>query len=75
MTGLRQVVSETGASDPYAGMARVHMQIAAGLLRLAHDVHYFETTSSWPYDPFPQTGVNDFRAEPALARPLNRLGL
>lgn len=75
MTPLRLVVLGTAESDPYASMAWMHMQIAAGLLRLAHDVHYFETTSSWPYDPFPQTCVNDFRAEPALARPLNRLGL
>jgi hypothetical protein len=37
----------------------MHMQIAAGLLRLGHDVHYFETTSSWPYDPVRQTCVNE----------------
>ena len=29
----------------------MHMQIAAGLRRLGHDVHYLETTSNWPYDP------------------------
>jgi hypothetical protein len=59
MTRLRLVVLGTVASDPYAGMAWMHMQIAAGLLRLGHDVHYFETTSSWPYDPVRQTCVND----------------
>ncbi len=45
------VVVGTLASDPYAGMAWMHMQITAGLRRLGHDVYYFETTSSWPYDP------------------------
>jgi hypothetical protein len=59
MTPLRLVVLGTVASDPYAGMAWMHMQIAAGLLRLGHDAHYFETTSSWPYDPVRQTCVND----------------
>jgi hypothetical protein len=38
-------------------MAWMHMQIAAGL---GHDVHYFETTSSWPYHSVRQTCVNDF---------------
>ena len=35
------------------------MQIAAGLLRLGHDVHYLETTSNWPYDPVRQEKVRD----------------
>lgn len=50
----RLVVLGTVASNPYAGMAWMHMQIAAGLLRLGHDVHYLETTSNWPYDPIRQ---------------------
>ncbi len=45
------------ASDPYAGMAWMHMQIVVGLLRLGHDAYYFETTSSWPYDPIQQSRV------------------
>lgn len=53
------VVVGTVASNPYAGMAWMHMQIAAGLRRLGHDVYYFETTSSWPYDPIRGTHVND----------------
>ena len=56
MTPLRLAVLGTRASDPYAGMAWMRMQIAAGLLRLGHDVHYLETTSTWPYDPIWQTG-------------------
>jgi hypothetical protein len=40
-------------------MAWMHMQITAGLRRLGHDVYYFETTSSWPYDPLRKTNVND----------------
>src|SRR5215472_8604469 len=47
------------ASDPYAGMAWMHMQFAAGLRRLGHDAYYFETTSSWPYDPIRQARVRD----------------
>jgi hypothetical protein len=55
----RIVVVGAVASNPYAGMAWMHMQIAAGLRRLGHDVYYFETTSSWPYDPLRNTAVND----------------
>jgi hypothetical protein len=53
------VVVGTLASNPYAGMAWMHMQIAAGLRRLGHDAYYFETTSAWPYDPLRKTAVND----------------
>jgi hypothetical protein len=56
---LRIVVVGTLASDPYAGMAWMHMQITAGLRRLGHDAYYFETTSAWPYDPIRQTTVKD----------------
>jgi len=55
----RIVVVGAVASNPYAGMAWMHMQIAAGLRRLGHDVYYFETTSSWPYDPIRGAHVND----------------
>jgi len=51
MRPRRIVVLGTLASNPYAGMAWMHMQIAGGLKRLGHDVYYYETTSSWPYDP------------------------
>jgi len=37
---LRLVVLGTLASNPYAGMAWMHMQIAAGLARLGHDCVY-----------------------------------
>ena len=57
MTSRRIVVVGTLASDPYAGMAWMHMQIVVGLLRLGHDAYYFETTSSWPYDPIQQSRV------------------
>ena len=33
------------------------MQITAGLRRLGHDAYYFETTSTWPYDPVHQRKV------------------
>ena len=76
MKRLRIVVVGTLASNPYAGMAWMHMQIAAGLLRLGHDVYYLETTSTWPYDP-----VRDYRvadsdyAVPYLARVAKSFGL
>jgi hypothetical protein len=38
-------------------MAWMHMQTVVGLRRLGHDVYYFETTSSWPYDPIQQARV------------------
>lgn len=55
----RLVVLGTMASDPYAGMAWMHMQIAAGLLRLGHDVTYVEATMMWPYDPEAAERVRD----------------
>jgi YHS domain-containing protein len=79
MTGSRRrriVVLGTAASNPYAGMAWMHMQIAAGLQRLGHDVYYFETTSAWPYDPIRQSPVRDSEyAVPYLARLCESFGL
>src|SRR6266478_7151426 len=76
MKPLRIIVVGTLASDPYAGMAWMHMQIAVGLRRLGHDVYYFETTSSWPYDPVRQTRVDDSDyALPYLKRVADSFGL
>ncbi|HEV8342543.1 MAG TPA: hypothetical protein VGR30_09260 [Candidatus Binatia bacterium] len=73
---LQIVVVGTLASNPYAGMAWMHMQITAGLRRLGHDAYYFETTSNWPYDPTRKTKVNDSDyALPYLARLTERFGL
>jgi hypothetical protein len=72
----RIVVVGTLASDPYAGMAWMHMQIVVGLRRLGHDVYYFETTSAWPYDPVRQTRVCDSEYSLAyLARVADSFGL
>jgi hypothetical protein len=73
---LRLVVVGTLANDPYAGMAWMKMQVAVGLRRLGHDVHYLETTSSWPYDPIRQARVcsSDY-AVPYLARVAQRFGM
>src|SRR2546425_703675 len=72
----RLVVLGTLAGDPYAGMAWMTLQIAAGLRRLGHDVYYFETTSSWPYDPVRDTKVCDCDyAVPYLARVAESFGL
>ena len=59
MDSKRIVVVGTMASDPYAGMAWMHMQIAMGLKRLGHDVYYFETTNVWPYNPVIQSRVDN----------------
>jgi len=73
---LRIVVVGTLASNPYAGMAWMHMQITAGLHRLGHDVYYFETTSTWPYDPVRQMKVCDSEySVPYLARVADSFGL
>lgn len=54
----------------------MHLQITAGLRRLGHDVYYFETTSTWPYDPLRQTRVYDSEyALPYLARVAKSFGL
>lgn len=76
MRPRRIVVLGTLASIPYAGMAWMHMQITAGLRRLGHDVYYFETTSTWPYDPIRQTPVGDSDyAVPYLAQVAESFGL
>src|SRR5439155_20646394 len=76
MKRRRIVVVGTMASNPYAGMAWMHMQIAAGLRRLGHDVYYFETTSTWPYDPVRQSRVCDSDYSVAyLARVAESFGL
>lgn len=76
MKRLKIVVVGTLASNPYAGMAWMHMQIAAGLHRLGHDVYYFEVTSTWPYDPIRQMKVCDSEYSlPYLARVAASFGL
>ena len=66
----------TMAAQPWAGMAWMHMQITAGLLRLGHDVYYIEATSEWPYDPGRNMKVPDGGyAVPYLARVAESFGL
>src|SRR5260370_24384371 len=76
MKPRRIVVVGAVASDPYAGMAWMHMQIVAGLRRLGHDVYFFETTSRWPYDPVREMRVSDSEyALPYLQRVAESFGL
>jgi hypothetical protein len=76
MTARRIIVVGVVGGNPYAGMAWMHMQITAGLCRLGHDAYYFETTSSWPYDPIRNTKVGDSDyALPYLARVCKSFGL
>jgi hypothetical protein len=64
------------AAQPWAGMAWMHMQIAAGLLKLGHDVYYVEATSEWPYDPKRNMKVPDADyAVPYLAGVAESFGL
>jgi hypothetical protein len=70
------VVVGTMASEPYAGMAWMNMQIVAGFHRLGHDVYYFETSSTWPYDPVRGTRVCDSEySVPYLAKVAESFGL
>lgn len=76
MQRRRIVVVGTVATHPYAGMAWMHFQIAAGLLRLGHDVYYFEVTSTWPFDPIRKLKVCDSDyAVPYLARLAEGFGM
>lgn len=76
MPKLKLVVVGTMASEPYAGMAWMNMQIAAGLQRLGHDAYYFETTSTWPYDPVRGSRVCDSGyAASYLAKVAERFGM
>jgi hypothetical protein len=76
MKRRRIVVVGMLASNPYAGMAWMHMQIAAGLARLGHEVWYFETSSAWPYDPIRGNVFCDSdHAAPYLARIAEAFGL
>lgn len=76
MKRLNIIVVGTLASDPYAGMAWMHMQIAAGFLRLGHNVFYFEITDTWPYNPVMQTRVdNADYAVPYLKKVVESFGL
>ena len=52
------------------------LKLAAGLLRLGHDVRYVETTSAWPYDAAQGSRVDDASYTLAyLARITPRFGL
>jgi hypothetical protein len=76
MKRLRLVVAGTASTNPYAGLAWMHMQIAVGLKRLGHDVLYVEAASNWPYDPVRQGPVADSNyALPYLERVVNSFGL
>ena len=76
MKRLKIIVLGTMASDPYAGMAWMHMQILIGLLRLGHNVYYFETTSAWPYNPVLESRVdNPDYAVPYLKSVMEKFGI
>ena len=73
---LRIVVLGTMASNPYAGMAWMHMQIVEGLRRLGHDAFYFEVTSTWPFNPLRHMKTDNAEyAVPYLARVAESFGL
>jgi hypothetical protein len=73
---LRIVVLGTMGSNPYAGMAWMHMQIVEGLRRLGHDAFYFEVTSTWPFNPVRHMKTdNGEYVVPYLARVAGSFGL
>lgn len=76
MKPSRFVVVGTATSNPYAGLAWMHMQIVVGLQRLGHEVYYFEVQSNWPYDPVREMYVGDSEyALPYLARLAKDFGI
>ncbi len=76
MDAKKIIVAGTLASNPYAGMAWMNMQIVLGLMRLGHDVYYFETTSAWPYNPLLQsTTDNPDYSVPYLKKIAERFGI
>ena len=76
MKPLKLVVVGTATSNPYAGLAWMHMQIVLGLMRLGHDVYYFEIASNWPYDPVREGPVDDSNyALPYLERLVHGFGI
>ena len=76
MSRLRIAVLGTMGADPFAGMAWMHLQIAAGFARCGHDVLYVETTSAWPYDASQWRRVDDATYTLAyLGRVTERFGL
>ena len=59
MRALRLIVLGNLACEPYPGVAWQVAQYVIGLCRMGHEVYYFETSSSWPYDPVRESRVND----------------
>ncbi len=75
MAPLRLVVLGNLACEPFPGTAWQVVQYIIGLCRMGHDVYYFETSSSWPYDPVRQSRVNDSdHALPYLAQIAGEFG-
>ncbi len=73
---LTIIVVGTMASDPYAGMAWMNMQLTAGFKKLGHRVYYFEVTSTWPHHPVLHMRVdNTDYAIPYIQRITERFGL
>lgn len=59
MKPLRLIVLGNVGGVPYPGTAWQAMQYAVGLRRLGHEVYYFETASTWPFDPIRCSLVGD----------------
>jgi hypothetical protein len=69
-------VAGTVEANTYDAMAWMNLQIVEGLRRLGHDAWYFETSSSWPYDPVREQKVCDSDyAVPYLERIVGLFGL
>jgi hypothetical protein len=76
MRKLNIVVVGSIASEPYAGMTWMHMQILLGLQNLGHNTYYFEITSRWPYNPVLGSSENNSDYSlPYLKKILNSFGI
>src|SRR5437660_1330708 len=75
MKPLRLIVIGNIGGVPYPGTPWQAMQYAAGLRRLGHDVYYFETASTWPFDPIRCSWVDDSdHALPYLVQVVEHFG-
>jgi hypothetical protein len=75
-SALRIIVTGLVGHHPLGGMTWHYLQYVVGLIRLGHDVYYFEDTGKWPYDPMRGEEVDDCRFSVTyVARVMSRFGL
>ena len=73
---LRIIVSALMATYPVGGSTWENFPFLLGLMRLGHDVYYFEDSGQWPYNPMEAGGGQDCAYNVCyLAEVMARFGL